>query len=276
MAVENDNAAGELVVSLDANEYHRKELGVVSKSALDRINRSPAHYRAWLDGAAEKSTAALDFGRAFHCAVLEPKVFAATYVVRPDFGDCRMKGTKAARDKWLEENISAIVISEDDAATIAGMAKSIAAHPAASKIIADGIPEVTLRWVDLDTGLKCKSRADYYVRGKRLVADLKSTEDASEEAFARSVYKYRYHVQDALYRAGFAACGEPIEHFALVAVEKDPPYAVSVYTLDADAVGRGYAAARANMATMAECVASDQWLAYSNGVRTLSLPRWAA
>jgi exodeoxyribonuclease VIII len=272
-AVSNENG---IRAGVDASEYHQKELGVISKSALDQIHRSPAHYRAWLDAKELKETAALAFGRAFHCSVLEPAVFAGTYVVQPDFGDCRFKANKAARDFWLEENAGKYIISADDSLAIAGMTASLRAHPAASKILVEGDPEVTLRWTDPETGLPGKSRADYHVKAKRLVADLKSTEDASPEAFARSVYKFRYHVQDALYRLAFAQCGEPIHHFALVAVEKDPPFAVAVYTLDEEAVARGLQAARKDISTLQACLETDSWVAYSNGVETLSLPRWAA
>ena len=34
--------------------YHQRTLGVVSKTALDLISRSPAHYKAWIDSEAEE------------------------------------------------------------------------------------------------------------------------------------------------------------------------------------------------------------------------------
>jgi hypothetical protein len=265
-----------LAYGVPAEAYHQKHLGMISKSALDVLARSPAHYRAWLEGEGMKETPALTFGKAFHCCILEPQVFAATYSVLPDFGDCRVKANKEAKQAWFAANDGRTFISEDMLATIRGMEAAVRKHPAASRILLDGESEVTIRWTDESTGLPCKSRADYYVRDKRLVADLKSTEDASPEAFMRSVAKYRYHVQDALYRDGFRACGEAIDHFALVAVEKEPPFGVAVYTLDADAVAKGYSLARSNIELMSACLCNDSWPAYSNGVETLSLPRWAA
>jgi len=265
-----------LAYGVDASAYHEKQLGMVSKSALDQLDRSPAHYRAWLDGGSAKETPALKFGRAFHCCILEPQAFAATYTVVPDFGDCRTKPNKDAKIAWFAANDGRDFIDDNMLAAIRGMEAAVRKHPAASRILLDGASEVTLRWTDQQTGLPCKSRADYYVKSKRLVADLKSTEDASPEAFMRSVAKYRYHVQDALYRDAFHACGEPIEHFALIAVEKEPPYGVAVYTLDTDAVAKGYSLARANIEMMSDCLMNDSWPAYSNGVETLSLPRWAA
>lgn len=264
-----------LHMGVPAAEYHKKQLGVVSKSALDRIKKSPAHYRSWLE-LETKETPAMTFGRMLHCATLEPAVFAATHAVQPDFGDCRYKEAKANRDAWRADNAGRIAVDQDDHAAVVGISRSLLAHPAASLILREGVSEVTVRWTDPLTGLPGKSRADYYVESKSLVADLKSTEDASDEGFAKSVYKYRYHVQDALYRLAFSAVGKPIDHFALIAVEKEPPYAVSVYTLDDDAVQRGYAAARVNMERLADCLATNEWPAYSTGVQELSLPRWAA
>jgi exodeoxyribonuclease VIII len=271
-AIERDG----IELSVPAEVYHQRELHVASKSALDLVHRSPAHYLAWLHGQERKKTAALHFGQALHMAQLEPERFEQTYVVLPDFGDMRSSKNRAARDAWLAERPGVLTLTEDEHATLHGMIAAILQHPAGSRLVLDGQPEVTLRWRDEITGLRCKARADYWVRAKRLAVDLKSTDDASPEAFARSVHKYRYHCQDAMYRAGFAACGEPISHFALLAVEKTPPHAVAVYTLDEDAVTKGYAAVRMDMATLAECVRTDHWPAYSDGVQELALPRWAA
>jgi hypothetical protein len=73
-------------------EYHRRQLGVVSCSAMTPLDRSPAHYVQWLkDGDQEEPTPALTFGSAFHCAALEPERFALEYVAEPVFGDCRSR-----------------------------------------------------------------------------------------------------------------------------------------------------------------------------------------
>lgn len=260
---------------LASDAYHRRELGVVSKSALDLVQRSPAHYKAWIDGVSEdQETPALAFGRAFHCALLEPAVFEQTYATEPEFGDCRFKVNREKRDDWRAANAERVPLSADDYATIVGMVRSVRKHPLAGKMIRDGEPELTVTWNDEETGLPCKCRADYYVRRLRMVADAKSTEDASPEAFRRDIGKYRYHVQDALYRAGFAAANEAVEHFVFIAVEKKPPFAVGIYSLDADAIGRGYGAARRNIDTLAECVSKRRWPGYDTSIQELSLPPW--
>lgn len=271
-AVERDG----IEAGVPAHEYHRRELHVASKSALDEVARSPAHYLAWLHGHESKKGPALAFGRALHMAQLEPERFEQTYVVLPDFGDMRSSKNRAVRDEWLAERPGVETLTEDEYRALHEMIAAILRHPAASRLVAEGLPEVTLRWRDEVSGLRCKSRADWWVKSKRLCVDLKSTENAGQDEFARDVHKRRYHVQDAMYRMGFDACGETISHFALLAVEKSPPYDVVVYTLDEDAVAKGYAAARRDLDRMAECVRTGRWPGRSNEVRELSLPRWAA
>lgn len=271
-------ASDETGIRLDVSHdvYHRRELHTVSKSALDELNRSPAHYHAWLHGIEAADTPALVFGRAFHAALLEPEHFHRVYRTPPSFGDLRSSRNREARDAWLGENPGVTALHSDDAIRIQLMCASVMAHPAAGRLVREGQAEVTLRWRDPLTGLRCKSRCDYWVKAKRFAVDVKTTEDASPEAFARSVYKYRYHVQDALYRQGFAELGEPIKHFAILAVEKTPPYAVAVYTLDEDAIMKGYNSARGNILKLDECIRANTFPSYSQGVETLSLPPWAA
>lgn len=255
--------------------YHQRKLGLVSKGALDRIRRTPAHYKYWVDSGDETTSPALDFGRGFHCALLEPDRFAAEYAVAPDFGDCRKTDNKKAREAWNEENAGAELLSFDADVAIRAMVESVRRHPLAGRMVVDGQAELTLVWKDAGTGLLCKSRSDYYVEKLGMVADVKSTENASKESFARDIVKYGYHLQDALYRDGYGALRVPVKYFMFVAVEKSPPYAVAIHTLEADGIGRGYTHVRRAIDTMAECVAKDSWPAYAVEIQTIELPPWA-
>jgi hypothetical protein len=255
--------------------YHQREL-IASKSGLELIRRSPSHFMAWLEGAEEEATPAMEFGAAFHCAGLEPDVFAKTYAAEPDFGDCRFKENKAARDEWRRDNAGKKLLSADDYMSIMAMVASVRAHPLAGKMIADGEPELTVRWRDEATGLECKLRADYWVAHHRMVVDLKSALDGSPSEFPKAAANLGYHRQDAFYRSGFAAIGEHVDHFVFVVVEKKPPYAVSVYALDANAVSLGHAQNRRALDMMGECVRTGVWPGYEPTIQTLKLPPWAA
>jgi hypothetical protein len=256
-----------------AAAYHTSYLGLVSKGALSAIGRSPRHYRAWLEQIQE-DTPALSFGRAFHCAILEPDVFAREYVVAPDFGDCRFKDAKAARDEWRKENDGKAILSLPDMNRIECMIASVRAHELGSLVLAAGEAELTIAWQDEETGLYCKARPDYHVRARSMVVDVKTTEDARPDHFARDAVRYDYPLQDALYRAAFAAVDEPVDHFLFLAVEKSPPYDVSVCTLDEFGVGRGYARSRAHMSLMRECLLTDHWPGYEPRIHVLALPHY--
>jgi hypothetical protein len=156
------------------------------------------------------------------------------------------------------------------------MIEAIKVHPLGAPMIRDGLAQMTLSWKDADTGLRCKSRLDYYIRSLALIVDVKTCDDASPEGFRKAVVKYDYHVQDALYRSAAGVLKLPIENFAFLAIEKEPPYGLAVYTLDAEAIGRGYTRARRDIDTLAHCLRTNHWPSYPETIRELDLPPWAA
>ncbi len=256
--------------------YHARVPGLVSKSVLDLVERSPKHYEAWLRGAAGETSPALEFGAATHCGVLEPDEYDRLYAVQPDFGDLRFKENKAKREEWKANNGTKTPLSAADAEAIAGMRQAIMAHPTARGLLVDGDAELTLRWTDPHTRLMGKARTDFFVGDLATIVDLKTTEDARPDAFAKSCARFRYHVQAAVYTDAFLELGVAIEHFIYLAIEKKPPYAIGIYELDDDAIHRGREAARRNMDTLAECIERGEYPCYSPEIQTLSLPRWAA
>lgn len=258
-----------------AEDYHRKELGVASNSALTRIAKTPSHYRAWVDDVepAEESDA-LTLGSALHCAVFEPSVYASDWVTAPTV-DGRTKEGKAIKAEWQAANAGKREITLEKRATVEAMTASLRAHPIASLLIQGGKAEVTLRWLDPVTGLRCKARADYWREDLATAIDLKTTQDASNAEFARSCAKYRYHVQAAHYTEGFAALQKPIESFVFIAVEKAPPYAVSVKVFGEETIDFGKSKWRQAMRLLADCTHRDTWPGYPQEIEVIELPAWA-
>jgi exodeoxyribonuclease VIII len=256
-----------------AERYHERVMGLASKGALDRFHRSPAHYLAWVSGdAKDEASPALAFGSAFHCAALEPERFASEYLVEPTF---RGKGSVKARAAWREEHAEQSFLDADDARAIAGMVASLRAHPLAAELLEEGEPEVTLRWRDAATGIECKARGDFYARELGVCVDLKSTSDARADSFERSIANFTYHRQHGFYADGFDALDAALERFVFVAIEKEPPYAVSVFVLDEDAIRRGRFSIREDLERLRECIDRDHWPAYAETMQEISLPRWA-
>jgi hypothetical protein len=264
-----------LHADVPADVYHARIPGVASKSALDLIARSPARYRAWLDGADRPETAALHLGKAIHMALLEPELFTRTYVVAPDFGDLRYKGPKAAREVWRKEHPGAVILDSKEGATTLAMVRAVVAHPTARALLLDGMPECTLKWSDPETGLLCKARPDYYLEDIATCVDIKSTMDAREDAFSRSIYSLGYHRQEAHYVSGFRAVGRPCEDFLFLAIEKEPPHDLSIWQLDDEARELGQEQIRRAMRLLAKHTEEDDWPGYPSGIHRISLPPWA-
>jgi exodeoxyribonuclease VIII len=270
----------ELAPGLHANvpaaEYHRRILGLASNAALKRVAHAPALYRAWVACETDdEETPALAFGRALHCSVFEPDEFARLFVVEPVFGDCRKTANRDARDAWRSEHKGKGWLSADDGAAIDGMAAALRAHPKAGPLLrARGQSEITCRWDDPETGLPCKARGDRWAPELRTLADLKSTEDARAAAFRRSCEMYGYDQQEALYRAGWKIVGEPVDDFAFIAVEKQRPHLVKVYTLAASSVSEADWENRKALRTLADCLQNDEWPGLDPAIEELELRPW--
>jgi hypothetical protein len=240
----------------------------VNKSLLDLVAVAPAKARAYLDGASQEPTPAMQLGHAVHAAVLEP----ATVVYRPKFDRRTKEGKEQAKafDEAFNDSILAVIDDSlrDD---VDGITLSVFSHPRAKALLDKGHPEVTAI-SELD-GVPVKCRVDW-MRDNGLLVDLKTTQDASPEGFARSVAKYRYHVQCALYTDACRAAGVDVRSFVFVAVETKPPYLVACYMLDPLDIERGRTQYRRDLATYRECVASGKWQGYSDDIQVLEMPAW--
>lgn len=267
--------------------YHRRELGVASKSALDRVAKSLSKYKAWVDGIERPATPALHLGKAVHCQVLEPTRFEIEYTAEPEWGNCTKADNKQRRNAWRSERAGRPMLTEEDwkgsgvlsltakeAACIRGMVESVLRHSLARRLLEGGDAELSLRWDDADTGTPCKCRVDHYADRLNALADLKSCEDASESGFQRAIASYAHHRQDAFYRGGFAALGRPVDFFAFVACEKESPFDCAVYVLDADAIAVGERQVRKLIDRLASACMSGSFPGYPERITTLSLPGW--
>jgi len=251
----------------------------ISASGLKLIaERSPLHYwSAYLDPKREprKTTPAMILGTAIHAAVLEPDTFGERFYPAPDV-DRRTKEGKLLYETALgiaaEQN--ATLISSDDYAAALKIQQSCREHPLAQVIFAEGKAEQSVFWIDPETEVLCKCRPDWLMPGA--ILDVKSTEDASAEAFMKSAYNYQYHLQAAFYMDGMAAAwNEQPEAFMFLAHEKTAPWASAYYFADGEMIDGGRAEYRKALRLYADCLAKDKWPGYSQQLQPLGLPRWA-
>ena len=203
-------------------------------------------------------------GSLAHCAILEPDELLQRY------GVCGPRNTKAGKEQAIAMEAEGIEpVTSTDMALALSMAAAVRNHPAAAELLKQGKAEQSFWWDDLSTGLRCKCRPDWYYGST--VVDIKTTTDASPQAFARAVATFAYHVQAAHYLAGLHGA----ERFVFCAVEKTYPHAVAVYELDVASMALGRTTRDNAMDVLAGCRAADAWPGYGDTLQTISLPSWA-
>lgn len=124
-------------------------------------------------------------------------------------------------------------------------------------------------------GSKCRLDGRFMAGSKRVGVELKTTSDASEEAFGRQSARLHYDLQDSHYKQVCADAGEPLDLNVFIAIEPEAPYGVSVLLPDETfcLTGRkklAYAHRKYN-----EWCAGLNKTAYAPVVKTLTSPAWA-
>jgi len=245
-------------------------------SSLKAMRRSPAHYLAKVMAPASEPTPALIFGTLLHRACLEPQNLDGSYVVKPADMDFRTKVGKEWRDAQTVP-----IIDAQQAEALQKASAKVLAHPHASAILARADKEVSVfKKRSLTSDLLLKGRMDAVAvdeQGLTTIADIKTCEDASSDAFARSIATYGYAEQAAFYMDLLKddRNDKKASYFVFIAVEKYAPYEVAIYCLDEDSIELGRERNNRHLDTLERCLAANEFVGYSPEIETISLPRWA-
>lgn len=216
-----------------------------------------------------------DFGTAVHTFTLGtgPRIVAV---------DAKSWQTAAAREQRAAERADGNVpLLAKDYARAKEVARAVRNNPTAAALLRPdrGVAERSLFWRDPQTGVWRRARPDWLTtsaEGRCLIVDVKSTESAAPEDFARSIYKFGYHQQGAQYRDGVIALGiDKDPEFLMIAVEKQPPYVAEVYAIEPFHLELGAARNRRALEVFKACTESGRWPGYTDDITYLALPGWA-
>ena len=269
---------------LSAKDYHASHS--ISSSALVHALRSPAHFWANYIGnpkcVAKQDKPALHFGRAAHVYLLERDTFPLQYAVTPKLDRRTTAGKQlhASFEETCAENGTEI-ITEDDLATIKGMAEALeqfeieegvsgAVIPLA-QVFAKGRAEESFVWTDPESGLLLRARTDWRIGN--VVVDYKTARDARPQPFRREVAHRRYYMRAAMYLDGIeAVTGTRPSAFFLVAQEKEAPYAAAAYQINPDNLEFGRQQYKAALMSIRRCLDAGRWDGYSRQVQVITVP----
>jgi hypothetical protein len=260
-------------------QYHRRVFGLASKHMLDLIGESPLTYKSYIETPEDPEAETPEhflIGNATGCATLEPERFRTDYACEPNFGDCRKKENKAKRDTWRAEYGGASVLTPKQYRDAVGMAASVRSHPRIAALLDMGShSEVTLRWADPETRIECKARLDLWVPRVAVTLDLKTTQDARTESFAKDCERYGYADQAAMYLEGLSVLGFNPGPFLFGVVKKSSPYLRAVYGMPEHWLESATQRVHARLRLMADCFDRDEWFGLPEEIQMLERHRWA-
>jgi hypothetical protein len=277
----------------------------VSRSALEDLRqRGPAYFRAkYIDrGIGNRSTPAMALGTMVHTKLLEPetwdrKLFIWDELPRPPGANGKAKkGSpekdayviwKANESEWNAKRDQAIadgltVIDWETADKVIRMADSVASHPFGQEMFepGTGVNETTILWHHPGTGVLIRVRLDRMVPiddNTVSIVDLKTTMDPSPTSFGKSIVKYGYHTQGALYTDAVSALYPGVEfHYIIAAVRNEPPHEAAFYELPPSAMDLGRDRYNKALAELVRCRETNDWSAeWQQGCADINLPGWA-
>lgn len=253
------------------------DLHGLSNSALSLISRSPAHYHwRYILGNKEPPSKALIDGRCIDVMTLEPEKFDDKFFILPPEAKGNSKAAREIKADLIEANTGKDMITQDQYDMAVGCANAVRNHGLVKTMLADpnGKAQYKIKWTDAETGVLMQGYIDW-ITGAGIAFDLKSTDDARPAEFAKSIGKFRYDVQAALYIDGARAMGIDINHFYFVAVEKKPPHCVSVIALDPADLETGRMHYQHDLFVYQACKKNNRWPGYQEKIFLVNTPPWA-
>lgn len=268
-----------------------------SCSALSKWLTRRSLFKAWLDGEnIDEPTDEMTFGRYKHSVIFDgPDAAAERFVVAPARGGTgRGAGTlidrRSSKKRW-DDFVGSLNgrewVRPELAANVPAMLEALAAHHEAGPLLfprEDGKNEVSIWWTDAATGVRLRCRLDRLVWLDDVphTPDLKTTEDASDFAVARTSARFAYHMKAAMYLDALEVAFGKRGVMPLIFVETNAHPCVNVKwceTTDAPhgrPIEIGRMQYRRIIREIQECQASGDWREPFERTRgaPLTLPGW--
>lgn len=205
-------------ITLDPEKYYGYD--AVGSSKLKAFAESPLHFHKFTD---KPDTAAMKFGRAFHCLMESEKYFNRYYITYEG-------RSNAVANKHLKED-SREMIKIEDYEKIIDMRDSVLHSSARDYLIQEGFPEVSIIWKD--GKIECKGRIDKIIPSgdKHIMVDFKTIMSAAPSDCFRAIANHKYWLQEAHYISGYKKLTGYDAEMVFIFIEKSSPFDVCVVKL---------------------------------------------
>ena len=212
------------------DEEYYADWKYVTNSQLGYLKKGWEYYLMMKQGGKVDSLA-LRFGNLVHTLILEPKEYQNKFIVfnkedRPDPSKTMLsKLNRGWKDKVEldAKNSGKILLTMDQYQLGLNLRDKLVGVKEVKDILDNSQKEVPKCWVDFNTMVECKGKADIVVDGGDMLVDIKTTSKPVTE-FIKSAYRYNYHRQAAFYLDGFGA-----KEFMFIVIETQAPYQVGIF-----------------------------------------------
>ena len=252
----------------------------LSYSSLKQFARSPIHYIQYLNEKFEP-TDSMVLGSVVDCLLLTPDEFENKYLVIPKI-DRRSKAGKEAyaeaQSRAAENNLT--IVSEVQYNTAQIMVDQVSNNPEA-KAILNGTTETQkkIEWKHKELPfVGYLDGAGEFHDGKKFIFDLKTTSDASLDAYTKQLINLKYDLQIAMYYIAYQRqhFQQPLAYH--IVVENKAPYSCNVFKLSDTVLEAGKRVYDSLCDKFKECMEDENWGAgyefFQQPNQILELPEW--
>jgi hypothetical protein len=268
------------IYTIPADEYHRDPCDEPSLSASIAhllVKKTPAHAH-WahprLNPYYERTEKAIfDLGNMAHAVLLEN-----TYerIVVVDADSWRTKAAQQERDDAhsrgftpvLNKDYQRLVLATGDIRT------QVNQRTYDPPLFTEGKPEQTLVWQE--RGVWCRALVDWLHDDFSAIDDLKTTSASANPVLwsKHTLEKIGADVQFAFYRRGVKALTGKTPAFRWVIAEIDPPFPISVVSLDPSWVDLADLKVDRAIERWRQCIETDTWPGYPESIYYAEPPAW--
>lgn len=293
-----ENVAPEVYLRQEPGVDRGNPAFVMQRSSLMSFASCP---HKWLAGWDREDSAASDWGSGLDCLTLTPfqwedrfAVKPETYPAPPTHADVK-KGLIAAGDplpwngnakicqEWLKNQGARILFTAEKHTQLENAAKFIFGNQEIADLIYCSRKQIMVGWEyrDKSTGIQISGKclmdlvpdAADPVFGK-VLADLKSTTNASRSAWTNKVFDEGYNVQAALFLDAYTlATGEDRCDWWHIVQESGPPWETLIWPLSIEFVELGRDNYVRALERYCQCLKTNAWPSYDNGIRTWISPK---
>ncbi|NDG52022.1 MAG: hypothetical protein EBY39_03200 [Flavobacteriia bacterium] len=204
----------ELLAKMENDDYYYGELSklALSSSALKLLLESPKTYYYVTKYGQNETTPALRSGHLFHLAILEPEKYD-----KIKFVEVQSRNAKAFKEAHAEYGEVYTAKERDENNRLID---AFFKNPKAIELISNSKREVPAIGNVLDTNMPFRGKADV-LKNKGGIVDIKTTQDVQN--FDKSAFKYKYHLQAAIYIDLFSTPEKPLTHedFTFLCISKN-------------------------------------------------------